>query len=41
MNLIIALIMLLFITVLSLFNEEGEELIFIKYTLPLRKLTNC
>lgn len=36
---LIALIVLLFILVLNLFNEEGEELIFIKYTLCVRKFT--
>lgn len=39
MNLIVVLIMLLFIIVLRLFNEEGEELIFIKCSLRFRKLS--
>lgn len=37
MKLIIALIIILFIIVLNLSNEGGEELIFIKRTLGLRK----
>lgn len=41
MNLIIALIMHLFVIVLSFFNEEGEEPLFTKYTFYFRKLTKC